>query len=120
VRRLLPAAPLLAALAADAASAHRLAFYLLLLAIPAAVVAALDRFAAFLDDAAPLGQALLAGAVVVLVVLSEAARGPHLAENAVPALALSSLAAALALVGLQSVRVLLATPLRPVSRGPAT
>jgi hypothetical protein len=116
MRRLLPLAPLAAALAADGAGAHRLAFYLLLLAVPAAVVAGLDRFAAVLDGVAPPGQAVAGGIVVVLVVLSEAARGPHLAENAVPALALSSLAVALALVSLQAARLLLSAPLAPVSR----
>ena len=119
LRRALLLAPLLAALAADGAGAHRPAFYLLLLAIPAAVVAGLDRFAAALDGEAPLGQAALSGVVVVLVVLSEAARGPHLTENAVPPLALSALAAALAVVGLQSLRALVSPVLRPALRPPA-
>ena len=52
--------------------------------------------------------------------LSEAARGPHLSENAVPALALSSLAAAFVIVGLQWVRALVATPLHTLSRRPAS
>src|SRR5437879_2509229 len=47
--RLAPLAPMLAAAGADGAGAHRLAFYLLLLAIPAAAVAGLERFAAALD-----------------------------------------------------------------------
>jgi hypothetical protein len=118
-RRLLPLAPLLAALAADGAGSHRLAFYLLLLAVPATVVAGLDRFAAVLDGCAPLGQAVTAGIVVVLVVLGEAARGPHLAENATPSLAISALAAALVLVVLQSVRALVSAPLRTELRPPA-
>ena len=118
LRRILPLAPLLAALAADGAAAHRLAFYLLLLAIPAAVIAALDRFAAVLDGHAPLGQAVLGGIVIVLVVLGEAARGPQLAENAAPPLALSALLAALALVGLQSLRAFARPALRPVLRPP--
>jgi hypothetical protein len=119
LRRALPLAPLAAALAADGASAHRLAFYLLLLAIPAAVVAALDRFAAVLDgEAAPI-TALLGAVVVVLVVLSEAARGPHLTENAAPPLALSALGAALVLVAAQSLRRLVSAPLGPALRPPA-
>jgi len=118
LRRALPLAPLLAALAADGASAHRLAFYLLLLAVPAAVVAGLDRFAAVLDGDAPLGQAVLGGIVIVLVVLGEAVRGPHLAENAAPPLALSALLAALAVVALQSLRAFVKPALRPVLRPP--
>ena len=109
LRRALPLAPLLAASAADGAGAHRLAFYLLLLAIPAAVVAGLDRFAAVLDGDAPPGQAVLGGLV----------RGPHLAENATPALALSTLAAATVLVALQGLRALISVPLRPAVRPPA-
>jgi hypothetical protein len=119
LRRALPLVPLLAALAADGAAAHALAFYLLLLAIPAAAVAGLDRFASVLDGEAALGQAVLGGVVVVLVVLSEAVRGPHLAENAAPPLALSALAAALVLVGLQWLRALVSPALRPALRPPA-
>jgi hypothetical protein len=119
LRRALPLVPLLAALAADGAGAHRLAFYLLLLAIPAAVVSGLDRFAAVLDGDAALGQAVLGGLVVVLVVLSEAARGPHLTENAAPALAVSTLAAALVLVAAHALRALISVPLRPALRPPA-
>lgn len=119
LRRLLPLVPIAAALAADAAGAHRLSFYLLLLAIPAAVVAALDRFGAALDGAAPLGQAVIGGLVVVLVVLSEAARGPRLTENAAPPLALSALAVALLVVAAQGLRALVRAPLRPALRPPA-
>jgi hypothetical protein len=119
LRRLLPLAPLLAALAADAAGTHRLTFYLLLLAIPAAVVAGLDRFAAVLEGHAALGQAFGAGLVVILVVLSEAVRGPHLAENAAPAVAISALGAALALAAVPALRALVSAPLRPALRPPA-
>jgi hypothetical protein len=104
VRRALPLAPLAAALAADGASAHRLAFYLLLLAIPAAVVAALDRFGELLDGRAAPAQAVLGGVVVMLAVLSEVARGPHLLQNTAPPLALSTLGAAFVLVVAQSLR----------------
>jgi hypothetical protein len=119
LRRLLPLVPLAAALVADATGAHRLAFYLLLLAVPAAVVAALDRFGAALDGEAPLGQAVGGGCVVVLVVLSEAARGPHLTENAAPPLALSALVVALVLVAVQGLRALGGLPLRLALRPPA-
>jgi hypothetical protein len=106
LRRLAPLGPLAAALAADGTGAHRLAFYVLLLAVPAAVVAALDRFAAALDGEADLRGAVLGGLVVCLVVLGEAARGPHLVANAAPPLALSTLAAALALSGAQALAAL--------------
>jgi hypothetical protein len=119
LRHVLSLVPLAAALAGDAAGAHRLAFYLLLLAIPAAVVAALDRFGAALDGEGPLGQAVTGGLVVVLVVLSEAVRGPQLTENAAPALALSALGVAIVLVAAQGLRALVGMPLRPALRPPA-
>jgi hypothetical protein len=120
LRRALPLVPLAAALAADGASAHRLAFYVLLLAIPAAVVAALDRFGEALEGETTPAAALLGAVVVVLVVLSEAVRGPHLVENAAPPLALSALAAALVVVAAQSLRRLVsASPRRAPTPGSA-
>jgi hypothetical protein len=112
LRRALPLAPLAAALAADAASAHRLAFYVLLLAIPAAVVAALDRFAETLDGRAAPTPAILGGVVLLLVVLSEVARGPHLLQNTAPPFALSTLGAAFGLVLVQALRRLVSASAR--------
>src|SRR5947209_18056265 len=75
MRRLAPLVPTLAAAAADGAGSHRLAFYLLLLAIPAAVAAGLDRLAAALDGAGASVEAVLSGLALALIVLSEAVRG---------------------------------------------
>ena len=119
MRRLAPLVPTLAAVAADGAGSHRLAFYLLLLAIPAAVLAGLDRFAAALDGEGETRQAVLSGLALALIVLSEAARGPRLAENAAPALALSALGASAMVLMLQLVAPLLAPLHRPVLRRPA-
>ena len=116
--RLAPLGPMLAAAGADGAGAHRLAFYLLLLAVPAAAVAALERFAAALDGHGETRQAIVCGTALALVVLSEAARGPHLAENAAPTLAISALAVSLLLLALQLLRGLVTVPL-PTARRPA-
>ncbi|HEY2935868.1 MAG TPA: hypothetical protein VGJ25_04660 [Gaiellaceae bacterium] len=115
--RLAPLAPMLAAAGADGAGAHRLAFYLLLLAIPAAAAAGLERFAAALDGHGETRQAIVCGMALALVVLSEAARGPRLAENAAPALAISALAVSLVLLVLQILRGLVTVPL-PTARRP--
>jgi hypothetical protein len=116
--RLAPLAPMLAAAGADGAGVHRLAFYLLLLAIPAAAVAGLERLGAALEGRCELRQAIVCGTALALVVLSEAARGPHLAENAAPALAISAFACSLVLLALQVLRGLVTVPL-PTARRPA-
>ena len=48
-RRAIPVGLVIAAAAADGAGAHRLAFYALLLAVPAAAAAALEAFGHVLD-----------------------------------------------------------------------
>ncbi len=116
VRRAAPILPTLAAACADGAGAHRLAFYLLLLSIPAGAVAGLDRFAYALDGRGEGRQAVVSGVALVLLVLGEAVRSPHLAENAAPSLALTALALALALLGLQTLRVLVAAPVAAARR----
>jgi hypothetical protein len=100
--RLAPLALTLAALAADGLGTHGLAFYVLLLAIPAAAAAGLDRFASALDGSGPRFPAVLAALVLALVVLGEAVRSPHLSDNVAPALASSTLGAAIALLALQA------------------
>ncbi len=119
LRRLAPLGPVLAATAADGAGTHRLAFYALLVAVPAGAVAALEAFGAALEGAGDRLQALLAGLALALTVLGEAARGPHLAENAVPALALSALVASVVMLALQALAALLAAPARFPLRPPA-
>src|SRR5438105_2817638 len=118
MRRLAPLAPTLAAAVADGAGAHRLAFYLLLVAIPAAVAAALDRFAAALDGDGAALQAVLSGLALALIVLSAAARGPRLAENVAPALALSALAVCILLLAVQTLPGLVQVPLRVLQPRP--
>jgi hypothetical protein len=114
--RLAPLALTLAALAADGLGVHGLAFYLLLLVIPAAAAAGLDRFASALDGTGPRLPAVVVGLVLALVVLGEAVRAPYLAENNSSALASSTLVAAIALLALQAaadgVAALVAAPRR--------
>ena len=103
LRRLAPLPLVLAAVAADVGGDRGLAFYALLLAIPAVVAAGLDRFGAALEGTGERRHAIVLTLVLVLVVLSAAVRSPHLAEHALPALAASTLAAAAALLVLQAV-----------------
>ena len=76
LRRLLPLGPVVLVALADGAGAHRLAFYLLLLAVPAAVAASLTCFGEALEGGPEEGlQALLAALALLLVVAGAAARG---------------------------------------------
>jgi hypothetical protein len=92
----------IAAAAADGAGAYGLAFYALLLAVPAAAVAALDAFGNVLDGAQNHLHALLWSAVLALVVVGAAVRAPAVTEGAVPALARSALLACLAVFCVQA------------------
>lgn len=100
-----------AAAAADGAGAHGLAFYALLLAVPAAAVAALDAFGHVLDGGRDHLHALLWTVVLALVVVGAAVRAPAVTEGAVPALARSALLACLAVFCVQAM-VALAAELR--------
>ena len=85
LRRLLPLGPILLVALADGAGAHRLAFYLLLLAVPAAVAASLTCFGEALEGGPEEGlQALLAALALLLVVAGAAARAPYLTQGALP------------------------------------
>jgi hypothetical protein len=102
LRRLLPLGPVLLVALADGAGAHRLAFYLLLLAVPAAVAASLACFGEALEGGTEEGlQALLAVLVLALAVAGASARAPYLTQGALPASAVSALVAILVLLGLQ-------------------
>jgi len=102
--RLLPLGPVLLVALADAAGAHRLAFYLLLLAVPAAVAASLTCFGEALEGGTEDGlQALLAALALLLVVAGAAARAPYLVQGALPTSAVSALVAVLAVLALQLV-----------------
>jgi hypothetical protein len=83
---------------ADAAGAHSLAFYLLVLAVPAIAAAALAALgAAFEPGAGPaVGRAWIQASALLLVLVSAAARAP-VRDEGVPRLALSALVASVLL-----------------------
>jgi hypothetical protein len=110
-RRAIPVGLVVAAAAADGAGAHELAFYALLLAVPAAAVAALDTFGELLDGTRDHLHALLWTVVLGLIVVGAAARAPAVTGGAVPALARSALLACLAIFCVQAI-VSLAAELR--------
>jgi hypothetical protein len=101
-RRSIPVALVIAAAAADGAGAHALAFYALLLAVPAAAVAALEAFGHVLDGARDHVHAALWTIVLALVVFGAAVRAPAVTEGSVPALARSALLACLAVFCVQA------------------
>jgi hypothetical protein len=107
-RRAIPVGLVVAAAAADGAGAHELAFYALLLAVPAAAVVALDTFGELLDGAHNHLHALLWTVVLGLIVVGAAVRAPAVTEGAVPALARSALLACLAIFCVQAVASLAA------------
>src|SRR4029079_11316588 len=90
-RRAVPVGLVIAAAAADGAGFHELAFYALLLAVPAAAVAALEAFGRVLDGDNEHLHALLWTLVLALVVVGAAVRAPAVTEGAVPTLARSAL-----------------------------
>ena len=103
---MLPALFVAVAAIADSQSDHGLARNALLAAVPFAAVAALVAFGSYLDtrgDGMAGIQALLSGAILALLVLSCAVRSSAL--HGVPPLAVSSLFAALGLLGLKVVLV---------------
>lgn len=103
-RRSLLAALLAAALVADAAAAHPLAFWALVAAVPVAAACALASFGAFLDaadDAVVSLQALLWAPALVLLLTAAAARGPAAAAGEVPRLGQTALAGCLSVLVLK-------------------
>ncbi len=121
LRRLLPLGPVLLVVLADGAGAHRLAFYLLLLAVPAAVAASLTCFGEALEGGPEEGlQALLAALALLLVVAGAAARAPYVTQGSLPTFAVSALVAILVVLGLQfaaGLPALLAGLRSPAQRG---
>jgi hypothetical protein len=101
-RRAAPVGLVIAAAAADGAGAHELAFYALLLAVPAAAVAALDAFGHMLDAGKGHLHLLLWTLVLALVVVGATVRAPAVTEGAVPALARSALLGCLAVFCVQA------------------
>jgi hypothetical protein len=101
-RRAIPVGLVVAAAAADGAGAHGIAFYALLLAVPAAAVAALEALGHVLDGAGDELHALLWTLVLGLLVTGAAVRAPEVTEGSVPALARSALVACLAVFCVQA------------------
>jgi len=101
-RRALSPSLVVAAVLADAQGGHRLAFYLLFAAIPALAIATIDAFGDYLEGSSPI-HAWMNGLALLLVVFGTALRAPSLAQGTVPAVALSALVLALALLAAQSV-----------------
>jgi hypothetical protein len=106
--RAVPVGLVVTAAAADGAGAHGLAFYALLLAVPAAAVVALETFGDVLDGARDHLHALLWAMVLALVVVGAAVRAPAVTEGAVPALARMALLACLAVFCVQAMVALTA------------
>ncbi len=105
-RRLLPPVLVLAALFSDSSGAHELALALLLLAIPAAFVLALDCYGDFLESRCSVIRPALAGLSLFLLVLSAALRSPAVIGG-VPKFAVSALVITLVLYAAISVGSLL-------------
>jgi drug/metabolite transporter (DMT)-like permease len=90
---------------ADAHGSHGFAFYALLAAVPFASASAIVSFGEFLDgdeDAVTGLQSLLWGCVVVLLVLSCAARSPATQTHTLPPLGASALLACLGVFALKA------------------
>lgn len=104
-RSALSAALVLAAVVAAAAGARAAALYLVLAAIVAVSMAALSFFGELVEGSADAeAGALYVGLstlALILLVLGAAVRSHTLADQAVPALGLSTLVAALVLLGVQ-------------------
>lgn len=105
-RRFLPASLVLAALLADAGGGHGLSLVLLLLAIPAAFVLALDCYGDVLESRCGGLRPALAGLSLFLLVLSAALRSPAVIGG-VPKLAVSALVLALLLYAVVLIGALL-------------
>lgn len=92
---------------ADLRGLHGVAYYLLLAAIPATAIAALESFGQLVECATRSGEeglrrldALLSGLILTLAVVSTAARSQAPVAGATPALARSALLGCLAVIGL--------------------
>ena len=96
---------MLGAVLADARGAHSLAFYLVLAAIPAVAVAALSLFGDLVEGSADHEAGALyvglTGIALALLMIGAAARANTLKHAVVPALGVSAVAGALALLALQ-------------------
>jgi hypothetical protein len=105
-RRLLPALLVLAALLSDANGGHGLALALLLLAIPAAFVLALDCYGDVLESRCSWARPAVAALSLLLLVLSAALRSPAVIGG-VPKFAVSALVIVLLLYAVVLIGALL-------------
>jgi anti-sigma-K factor RskA len=101
------------AVAADGAGAHHAASWLVLVAIPIAAAVAFAAAGDFVEEKTSLPAALCPALVLMLLVLASAVRSNAVEGGHVPRLALSALAACVALYGLQALAVLVWPPPRP-------
>lgn len=92
---LLPLTIAIGALAADSAGVHQVAFYLVLLAIPAAAGAALAAAGDLAEGRSVALRTIATAGALALLVLSSAARANAPVGGGVPAIAVSALLAAL-------------------------
>lgn len=93
---------MVAVAAADGAGVHGLAFYALLLAVPAAAVVALEELGQVLDGAGDQLRSLLWTLVLALVVVGAAVRAPAVTASGVPELARAALLACLGIFCVQA------------------
>ena len=104
-RELLPVALVLLVLVSDAVHASTFAFYCLLAAVPAIVVAGLAALEEVLEPGALRHRravALLHAAALGLVLVAAAVRAPLRAEGTVPRVAVSAVIACLAVFAVQA------------------
>jgi hypothetical protein len=92
--RLLPFLLVVGALLADGGTAHRAAYYLVLLAVPAAAAAAFVGVADVLEGKPALARGITATVSLVLLVIGCAARAGAPEGASVPAIAISAAVAA--------------------------
>jgi hypothetical protein len=104
----LPAGLVAVAGLCDAAGAHGGAFWLLVLSVPFAALAALLVLGAALDTqgSGRLTHSWLQGAALLLILFGAAARAPFRAEGSVPEVALSALVVCLLVYGTETALLL--------------
>jgi hypothetical protein len=104
-RSAISAALVLGAVVADGQHARTVALYLVLAAIPAVAMTALSFYGDLVDGSADVEAGAvyvgLTSLALVLVLIGAAVRANTLADGAIPALGVSTLVGALALLGLQ-------------------
>ena len=96
---------MLGAIVADGAGAHAIALYLVLAAIPAVAIAALAFFGELVEGSADAEAGAvyvgLTSLALLLLVLGAAVRSNTMPDHTVPALGVSAVVGALALLALQ-------------------